>query len=41
MNMLRILLDLSVNGGWNGVAIGFYSIAAVLILTAFIERKRP
>lgn len=39
MNMLRILLDLSVNGGWNGVAIGFYTVIVVLILTAYLKRR--
>ena len=39
MTMFRILFDLTVNGGWNGVAIGFYSVVAVLILTAYLERK--
>lgn len=39
MTFLKILLDPTVNGGWNGCAIGFYSIIAVMALTAYLERK--
>lgn len=39
MTYLRVLFDLTVNDGWNGVAIAFYMSIAVIIATWWMERK--
>lgn len=38
-NMIRLFFDLTVNDGWNGVAIVTYLSIIILILTYIIERK--
>lgn len=38
--MFRLFFDLTVNDGWNGVAMMTYLGIAVLIACAIIERKR-
>lgn len=38
-NMIRLFFDLTVNDGWNGVAIVTYLSVIMLILTYIIERK--
>lgn len=40
MNVLRIIFDPTINGGVNGVAIGVYSVAVILGLTAYFERNK-
>lgn len=41
MILLSLFFNPAINGGWNLVAIGFYSIIAMLIFTAYTERKKP
>ncbi len=37
--LIHLFFDLTVNGGWNGVAMATYAIIVMLIITAIIEKK--
>lgn len=39
-NMFRLFFDLTVNDGWNGVALMTYIIIIGLFITFIIEKKR-
>lgn len=38
-NLFKLFFDLTVNNGWNGIAIMTYAIILALIVTFIAERK--
>lgn len=38
--IIRLFFDLTINGGWNLVAITTYAMIAAVVLTAFLEARK-